>query len=313
MQAHPMIAGLRSAPAPQPCTDSALAAWRAAPQVVAITAALSRFGAGEPLSGLADLARVVQDHGAASALADGLIAPMIAASRHEPLAQIPLGHSAAPGFARLRLANSGRAALTLAAFARRPAAVSASALFEDCEALEIVIAGTARARLHRLEEGQLCSEDLACAPGIRLTRRGPDDARQIVEVTHPLLVLQLSREATRPAPSREIALGDGALLKTISGCKRASQRMMALGVLGALGARTAMGQIECLALDREAEPDLRWEALRQLLAMDAARGLAVLAELADGPAGTLTAPAAALLRDLRESRPDLAELIREFA
>lgn len=318
MQIHPMIARLRREPAPQPCTDGALAAWRAGPQMTAITAALTRYGAGEPLAALPDLVRVVEDHAAASALTQGLIAPLLEALRREPMAQVGLTHSAAPGFVRLRLAASGSgfgagAALTLAAYARRAEALPASALFEDCEAHEIVVAGEARALLHRLTGSRLQSKALACAPGTRLIRHGPDTARQFTAIMRPLLVLQLTREAASPAPSREIALVDGAQVKTISGCKRASQQMMALAVLGALRHGGAAAEMAQLAQDRSAERDLRWEGLRQLLALDAPQGLAVLAALADAsgdpPDDPLTPPAAALQRQLLASRPELAAFI----
>jgi hypothetical protein len=228
--------------------------------------------------------------------------------RAEPLAQLPFGHSVTPGFARLQLARNGRAALTLAAFARRPKAVPASALFEDGAAHEIVLAGAGNAMRHRLAEGRLHSEALGCTPGTRITRNGPDEARQIVEVTRPLLVLQLIHAAERPAPSREIALADGTLIKTISGCKQTSQQMMALGVLGALQHRSAAAAMERLALDEQAARDLRWEALRQLLALDALRGLAVLARLADGHEDQLATPAAVLQRDLVAAHPQIAAM-----
>ena len=60
-------------------------------------------------------------------------------------------------------------------------------------------------------------------------------------MTQPLLVLQLTRAALRPLPSREYALHDGRLIKTTSACKRTSQQLMALGVLGALAHRPALG------------------------------------------------------------------------
>lgn len=308
MQVHPAIAALRSDGAPQRRTDAALAAWRALPQVAATIAALGCYGAGTALADLPDLARAVSDHAAALALADGLIAPLLDMLRAEPLAQLPLGHSVTPGFARLQLARDGRAALTLTAFARRPEAVPVSALFEDGAAHEIVLAGAGRALFHRLAQGRLQSEALGCTPGVRITRNGPDEARQIVAVSRPLLVLQLTRSAERPAPSHEIALADGALIKSISGCKQTSQKMMALGVLGALQHHPAAAAMERLALDELAARDLRWEALRQLLALDAENGLAVLARLADGHEDQLAAPTAALRRDLVAAHPQLAAM-----
>lgn len=313
MQVHRELARLRSGHAPQPSCDAALTAWRGLPEVAAVIAALARFDAGERLDGLPPLARIITDHTAALGFVAGFINPLIAALRAEPLAQLPLGHSSAPGMARLRLASHGRAALTLIAFARRERTLSPTALFEDCTGYEIVLAGTAQVLQHRIAGGQLTTEEIACVTGTRIERDGADTARQIITVTRPLLLLQVTLEAAHPAPSREITLDDGRLIKAISGCKATSQRMMALGVLGALQHRSALPEIERVAADRAQERDLRWEALRQVLALDAARGLALLARLADSADDPLNVPAAALRRDLVSARPDLAAMMPEPA
>lgn len=313
MQVHPDLARLRSDGARQSRCDAALAAWRASPDMLAVLAALARYDAGERLDDLPALTRITSDHAAGRALVADFIGPLTAALRAEPLAQLALGHSAAPGMARLRLASHGRAGLTLVAFARREPAASPSVLFEDCAVHEVVVAGTARGLQHRLDHGRLITQELTFEPGVRITRDGPHTARQITTVTRPLLLLQLTCEAAQPAPSCEIALDDGRLLKAISGCKATSQQMMALGVLGALAHRPALDEMARLARDETAQRDLRWEALRQSLALDAVRGLALLTALAGDDGDILSAPAAALGRQLRASRPDLAALLMELA
>jgi hypothetical protein len=308
MIVHPAIAGLRSRPAPQPCLDAALARWRKAPAARALRDGLAAYGAGAALGEAPELARLLRDHAAALALAHDFITPVIAALRAEPLAQLPLGHSATPGIARIRLAESGRASLALAAYAKRDYRQPASALFEDGEAHEIVLAGTGQALCHRIGAGGLESEAVACAAGTRLSRGGAQEARQFVAVARPLLVLQLLREAATPAPSCEISLADGALFQRISGSKQASQQMMALAVLGALDHRPALAPMERLARDPGAERDLRWEALRQVLGMDAKRGLALLAALAARADDALSAPAGQLRHTLLTAQPELARL-----
>jgi hypothetical protein len=271
-------------------------------------AALAEFGAGAALDAVPDLAQLLRDSAAASALAHDFIAPVMAALTAEPLAQLPLGHSAAPGIARIRLASSGRASLTLAAYALRENRQPASVLFEDGEAHELVIAGAGQALCHHLSGHVLESRAVACLPGTRLARGGASEARQFVAVTRPMLVLQLVREAVSPAPSREVSLTDGRLLQQISGSKQASQQMMALGVLGALEHRSALEPMAQLARDTEATRDLRWEALRQVLGLDTAQGLALLAELAVRGDDPLAPPAAQLRRDLLAAHPALAQL-----
>lgn len=313
MLVHPDVARLRKALPAQPLTDAALAAWRARADVTAVQAALARHDAGAGLAELPELARPLDEAEAARALVEGFVTPLTAALRAEPLAQLPLGHSATPGMARLRLASHGRTALTLAAYAPRARAVPVSALFDDGAAHEIIVAGAGSALIHRLERGKLSSAEITLTPGTRLTRRSADDARQIIAVTQPLLVLQLTREAAAPAPSREVALADGRVMTTISGCKRTSQQVMALGVLGALGHAPAVPAMAEVARDQSAARDLRWEALRQCLAMDTAQGLAVLAALAGDADDPLHTPAAALQQQLLASRPELAALIGEPA
>ena len=308
MIVHPAIAGLRSRPAPQPCLAAALARWHAVPEVQAMVAGLAAFGAGAALDDVPALARLVGDHAFAAGLANGFITPVTAALAAEPLAQLPLGHSAAPGIARIRLATNGRASLALAAYAQARHRQPASVLFEDGEAHEIVIAGAGQALCHRIDAQGLESRAVACRPGTRLTRGGASEARQFVAVTRPLLVLQLVREAAAPLPSCEVALPDGALIQTISGSKRASQAMMALGVLGALGHRRALEPMERLVRDTQGARDLRWEALRQVLGMDAVRGLALLADLAARDGDALALPAAQLQRSLLAAQPELARL-----
>jgi hypothetical protein len=224
-----------------------------------------------------------------------------------------LGHATTPGLARLRLLGEGRAALALVAHAPRPRAEPVAALFEDGAAHELVLAGAGTALSHRRAGGGLTTREITLASGTVMTRGGLAEARQIIAVTQPLLVLHLSRTAARPQPSAEIALADGRCLKTISGCKRTSQQIMALGVFGALRHRPAVPAMAATARNRAAARDLRWEALRQCLALDTRAGLALLAELAADPGDPLAAPARALQRQLAASDPALAALICEAA
>lgn len=308
MHVHPAIAALRGHQAPQHRVDATLARWRASPAVAAALEALAAYGAGAQLADLPALARLVRAPAAAHDFADAFITPLVAALRAEPLAQLPLGYSAAPGLARIRLAESGRATLRLTVFAPTPESAASSALFEDCEAYEMVLAGAGQAALYRRTGQGLTWEEIECRPGTRITRNSAEDARRITAVTRPLLVLQLTRAAAHPEPSREYALPGGAMLKSISACKRTSQQMMALGVLGALAHRPALDAIERLALDWTAMRDLRWEAVRQLLGLDTARGVALLARLAARPDDSLRDPAAKLHRDLVAAHPGLAVL-----
>ncbi|MEE4317126.1 MAG: hypothetical protein V2I74_09115, partial [Erythrobacter sp.] len=187
MHVHPDIAGLRRKGASQPSLDAALARWRALPATAELLQALAAYGAGAALESRPVLARLLQECGAAACLAAGFIDGLVEALRAEPLAQLPLGHATTPGLARIVIAQSGRAALRLAAFAPRDAAPAEAVLFEDGEAHEIVLAGTGQAALYRLAAGRLTGESLVCGPGTRMARQGAHEARQIVAVSRPLL------------------------------------------------------------------------------------------------------------------------------
>ena len=313
MQVHPDIARLRSDGALQPRTDAALAQWRSTQPAMAAMEGLAQFDQGAAPGDVPALARLVSDHASGQAFAEALITPFLAALRAEPLAQLPLGHASGPGTARLRVMTHGRSSLTLLAIAHRARSTPASALFEDCEAHEIVLAGSGEALVHCRKAERLVTEAQVCTAGTRFDRMGPGTARQIIAVTRPLLLLQLTREPDHPQPSQEIALADGALLKVISASKASSQQMMALAVLGALEHHAALEPVARLAMDTAAERDVRWEALRQCLALDTGQGLAVLAALARDPGDGLQGPAAALHRQLLAAHPDLADTLPETA
>jgi hypothetical protein len=313
MHIHPDLARLRRGLPAQPLTDAALAQWRARPDAAGVMAAMVSFSEGAALEDVPALHRLLTDAGAAAALAGGLVDALMPAMQAEPLAQAALGHACAPAAARLRLASHARAGLSLVAHSCRARALPVSALFEDGAAHEIVLAGAGEALVHRLGEEGLATRRLVLAPGTRLRRGGTQDARQIIAVTRPLMVLQLNIEAAQPRPSCEIALADGRLVKTISGCKQASQRMMALGVLGALGHAPALPAMAALACDQRAGRDLRWEALRQSLAMDTRSGLELLARLAEDRDDPLQPDAAALQSRLAAAFPDLAPFLPQPA
>lgn len=313
MHVHADVARLRESLPAQVLTDAALAQWRARPDAAAAIAALEGFAAGAALDDAPALHRLLTDAKAAAALVGGLVTGLLPALQAEPLAQLAMGHSTSTASARLRLAHHARAGLTLVAHARREDGMPVSALFEDGLAHEIVLAGAGEALVHRLDQGELTTRSLSLTPGTRLRRGQVEEARQIVAVRCPLLILQLTREAAQPRPSLEIALADGRLVKAISGCKQASQQMMAMGVLGALGHAAALPAMAALACDQMAARDCRWEALRQTLAMDTRSGLALLAALAARRDDPLQIAAEALQRHLAAACPDLAPFLPQPA
>jgi len=313
MRVDAALARLRAQGQEQPLTEAALAQWRARPDVAEITADLAHHAGGAGLEQCPALARLLADVQAGKALLESLLQPLLAALRAEPLALPALGHRSAEGLVRLELAVHAGAVLGLAVHAPRPRAVPEAVLFEDGEVHEVVLAGEGAALCYQRAPAGLVGVEQALAPGVRLQRSGVAQARRIVAVTRPLVLLQLIRVSDSPAEGALVACADGRVLRRVSGCKRSSQQLMALGVLGALGHRPALSQMARLARDRAAPRDLRWEALRQALALDAAEGLKLLGALASDPADPLAAQASGLAARLRAVRPEMAALMAEAA
>ena len=137
------------------------------------------------------------------------------------------------------------------------------------------------------------------------------EARQILKVERSHLLLQLTREPERPAPTRLVSLETGETQHTASGDKSASQAVMALSVLGALKTRASLEGMEETARNLAEDQDVRWEALRQALGLDTACGLKLLTELQDGIDDPLAIPAGALSAQLFKAQPELRDLTTE--
>lgn len=103
---------------------------------------------------------------------------------------------------------------------------------------------------------------------------------------------------------REYALADGALLKQTAGEVRQSRHETMLALLGRMKRREAVPVMAAIACQSGAD-SLRWEALRESLALDTAQGFAALCALARSPLDPLAAPAGALRAQLVEAHPRL--------
>lgn len=319
MNIHPNIAALRSDVTAQRRIAGRMTRvktrWVSDDAVQALEQDLQRYGAGEDLGGCLSLQRLVTDQCAASDFAMVWTGAFIPALREEPLGNAPFRYRCSAGFSSIQLLQSGGAALSLVAYEPKPDSqvrMPSSALFSDREAAEIVLSGSGTGAYHCLsntEQGgsvAIITSELRLRPGTRISLDGPSQARQIVSADRAMVVLQLSRLPVKPAPSREYRLADGALLRRICGDKAASQRLMALSVLGAL--RSGHDALQHSALDQSEEDEVRWEAVRQLLALDTARGFAVLGIIADEDRDALVRPAKLLLEQLMVNQPALARM-----
>ena len=326
MKIHPAIAALRETPVVQrrstssggaARTAAALAAaraqWLANPQVVAVAQDLARYGAGGSLRACAALHALVHDHSAARRFAEGLIGALLAHLRQRPLGEAPFRFKVTRGLATIQLLEDGGATLSLVAY--EPLAEAEpprTALFSDREVHEIALSGEASGVRHVWNgEGDLVCEPLRWRAGDTIRLRPRCEARQVLDVARSLLLLQLTREPARPAPTRLVSLDTGETLRTASGDKSASQAVMALAVLGALREDGALEVMEQTALNPNEDQDVRWEAVRQALALGPARGLELLDQLAARVDDPLGSPARALRAKLLDAQPDLRRSPRE--
>lgn len=305
MHVHPDIAALRGDEAAQrrirARMASARSAWQAMPQVEGLAAALSAYGKGAPLAQCLTLERAMTDHASATGLVSIWITELVEALREEPLGEVPNRYRVATGLTSVQLLKSGRATLSLLAY-ERPVSDPAppqTALFQDRETHEIVLAGAARGTFHSLDEsGWISTSECQWRSGDSIHCPDNRHVRQVVAAKRSMLLLQLVRLPETPRPSREIRLADGKQVHCASGDKAASQRFMALSVLGALDYKPAIDTFEARALDRSEDAEVRWEAVRQALAMEAARGLELLERLKGDASDPLARPATDLFRTL---------------
>lgn len=272
---------------------------------------LQAYGAGRALAELPGLRDIVSQAKLACSFVDAWIDGFVEPLRAHPLGEIPFAQSYSPGLATMRIAGSGGASLSLVCYEEVPASnPPQTAFFSDREQYEIVVAGAASGCLFSLAAARELGEPASATPqrwrqGNVIAVKAKIETREVLRVEGRFVVLRLERTPANPAPGRVIALGDGSLVRQMSGSKHASQLEMAVTVLGAMGRKDALPAISALA--QEGPGHLRWEALRNALALDAAEGFASLCEVADAEDDELAGPAAQLRDQLTRTYPQLHE------
>ena len=309
MRIDPAIAGLRRDRAPQRRAQArmvaACEAWRAAPGVREALGAFERYGQGAPLADCPALQAAFTDRETAPRLAAALVSELCRALAAEPFGHPPLRHGYNRGTATLLLARHGRAQLVLHATepgTRRFDTVT----FSDAERHEAVLAGEARGRIVRRQGqfGRFAERPLVLGAGARLAFDLREEAPQVLASERRLVSLRLHRSAPNPDPTREYDLATGALLRQSAGGIRMSRHEIMLALLGRM--RRADAAPVMAAIAREPGDDsLRWQALRECLALDTATGFAALRDLARTAGDPLAAQALALQARLVEAHPVL--------
>lgn len=284
--------------------------WRTDPAIAPAVAELERYGAGASLGDCPVLDAAFTGHDSGTAMLVGLLNRMTGQLRHQPFAQPPVRHAFDGAVSTLLLARSGRAQLVL--HGCEPGAWRAdSASFSDAERFEVVLAGRGSAEILRraIPPGNrpLDSEQIALAPGTRLALALSEQALHITRVDRRLVCLRLHRFAADPAPTCCHALEDGRLLHQSAGDMASSRQEMMLAILGRMKRADAVSDMAALALERGSDA-LRWQALRECLALDSGAGFTALSTLARRADDPLCASAGALRAQLIELYPQLLQL-----
>lgn len=314
MRIDPQVLALRGNASPQrDAQDAAFAAreaWRADPRAAGALGELAAYGKGAAFGECPALAAALGEHASAMELVGALFERMLPALRSEPLGQVPLRQFSGNGVSTLLLAHEGRAMLLLTA--REAGSVPREAVsFSDGERHELVLAGEAEARLVRLgearpETAQLAFADVPLQAQVSLALDLSCEALMTERVTRRLVSLRLTRAVEAPRPTREYRLSDGAFLHQASGDMRESRHELMLALLGRMGRADAVPVMAEMAA--EGSEHIRWQALRECLALDTAAGFGALCAIAREAADPLAGPAGALRAQLLEAHPVLAQL-----
>lgn len=315
MQVHPDIAALRSDRAPQREAQTAILAardgWAAEPGAADMQAELEAYGKGAPLDACPMLEAMFTESGEAERLMDLMSQHYCRAIAANPIGHPPFRQGYDGRSTSILLARTGRAQLMIQA--REPGAHENSGyVFCDATRFDAVLAGTARARIVRTAErgeksARFSEESLSLGPGHRLAFDLNSEALLVDSVDHRLVVLRLLRVAEEPAPGREYDAASGKLLHQSAGRIGTSRREAIIALLGRMGRTDAAPQIARLAME-EGDLSLRWQALREALALDSANGFHALAAVARRSDDPLAVQAGALRAQLLEAHPELAQL-----
>jgi hypothetical protein len=312
VRVDPAIAALRRDRAPQRRAQAAMVAacdaWRDSPEAGPALAELGRYGTGATLASCPALNAIFAAGDSAPAFVGALVHGFCRTLAREPFGHPPLRHGFESGNSTLLLARSGRAQIVL--HAREPGRTAfASVAFRDAGRHQVALAGRARARLvHRIGPGgQFEERTLLLRPGERLEMDLSRETLQVLEVERRVVTLRLDRTAERPGPVRQYALADGAMWHQSAGDIRTSRHEAMLALLARMGRDDAVPVLARIAVEA-GDDSLRWQALRECLALDTAAGYRALCAVARAGSDPLAGPAAALHAQLAEAHPSLPSL-----
>jgi len=315
MKISPFIAALRTDRGPQrqaqAAMDAARAAWRAEPGASQLMDELGQFGDGAPLEACPVLEAAFTQDGESERLMALLSQHYCAALFDNPIGHPPFRHGFNGVAGSILLARSGRAQLLIQS--REPGETSGSIYtFSDAERFDAVLAGEAEARVVRVRPAgdsamNFEAENLSLRGAERLALDLQSETLVVDRVTRRLVVLRLVRAAPEPQPGRQYDAATGALVSQTAGTIATSRQEAIIALLGRMDRKDAAPLMARTALD-EGDASLRWQALRECLALDSEEGFGALLRIARRADDPLAAPAGALRAQLLETNPQFARL-----
>lgn len=315
MQVHPDIAALRSDRAPQREAQAAMLAaqqqWAAEPGAATMLEELDDYGKGAPLEACRVLEAMFTVAGEAERLLDLMSQHYCRAIAANPIGHPPFRHGFDGKSASILLASAGRAQLMIQA--KEPGEyITETYGFSDATRLDAVLGGAADARLVgtlKRSDGSVRfrEQSLVLQASHRLALDLGSETLVVDRVQRRLVVLRLLRTARAPQPSRDHDAASGRLLHQSAGHIGTSRQEAIIALLGRMGREDAVPEIVRIALG-DGDSSLRWQALREALALDTGAGFGALSNVAQRGGDALAAQAGALRARLLEAHPQLVKL-----
>jgi hypothetical protein len=317
---HPDLRALRDDDTPQVIAQDAtvarLSEWRKKPHVTDVLAAVKAFAQGGDLADHPALSRLFEEASdAAAELAGELSSVTAAALADNPLGHAPFRHFTDDTIATLQIARSGFVTLSLVAIdgsglAKRPPATTAD--FSPSQVWERVLAGQAQAVIvdrgeTRPDRADLCVSGTSLHAGSLVVRDARSRHMRLDRVDGCLVSLRLQRRLPDAGPTREYALSDGKLVHQAAGTPQDSRIELMMALLGRMK-RTDAAPLLAQIASEPGSSALRWQAIRECLALDTAAGFGALSEVARSADDELAASAGALRSQLVEAYPQLKEI-----
>ena len=317
------IKALRNDDASQRQAQARLAAaverWRTGPRFQPFREEMEQLAQGKALAAQANLAQLFDPTGGATPglaadLAAGLVDLIAAELKEFPLVQSPLRHFADGAVSSLLVAQVGTVALMIQAvdgpalMRRQPVQTTS---FTAGETWDHVLTGTAEAELVQIigsKPGgvELRKSECCLVPGAVSFRDGSRESLLIRKVSTCLVTLKLQRRLGQNGVVRQFRLDDGSLVHLAAGSSRESRLELAAALLGRMGRRDAAPLMAAMA-EEQGPQSLRWQSLRECIALDSASGFATLCRIAAKADDPLAMPAGAMRAQLLESYPQLGE------